>query len=65
MEQYAGGAVFVDEADKAVKLHERILERSRGKQKFPKRCQHRADDIGDFGRWLVNVSKAVRFVDDH
>jgi hypothetical protein len=57
--------VFVNEANEAVKLHERILERSRGKQKLPKRREHRADDVGDFSRRLVNVAKTMGLVDDH
>lgn len=55
---------IVDDADEAVELEKRVLQGRRREKKLGKRRDRLLDRQGDLARRLVDIAKAVRFIDD-
>ena len=56
--------IVVDEADKAVKLHERILQRRRREQHLRRVGKRALEGLADAVVRPVDVAQPMRFVDD-
>ncbi len=57
--------VIINDADQAVQLHQRVLQRGRREQYFRPRRNCTAYRLSNLARCLVDIAKPMRFIDDN